>query len=406
MFRKSLFLLVICLFSFSSFGYAHSGRTDSNGGHNCSQKSINKGLCSGYHYHNGGSSTSSSSSNTSSYTDKDCSDFNSYDEVITYWNQKGYSATYDPENLDGWGNNVVDDGIPCEPPGGYDLSKVNNSTHQQNAIDEDSGEKAGYDKGQKDGYQNVTKNAVVTGSSAYKAAYERSYNNGYLEGQEKLNEERKSAYNEGYILGKSQEKLVVPATFNANAALTNSFEEGYKKGEADYIEQQKKSYYSLGLKDGENDVYHPSENLNPVFIAAYEQGYTESQTALKEKYVEQGYEAAFTMIEYSDPEFDNDKFVTWFKDGFESNKLIEEIKVAAFDLGKNGEDLIIPEKYKQGETIFTHFYEKGKEEYISPIPFVATGITVTGVAGYLIFRRTRKRKLQVANKQTITFDEE
>lgn len=33
---------------------AHSGRTDSNGGHNCSQKSINKGLCTGYHYHNGG----------------------------------------------------------------------------------------------------------------------------------------------------------------------------------------------------------------------------------------------------------------------------------------------------------------------------------------------------------------
>ena len=29
----------------------HSGRTDSSGGHNCSQKSIDKGLCYGYHYH-------------------------------------------------------------------------------------------------------------------------------------------------------------------------------------------------------------------------------------------------------------------------------------------------------------------------------------------------------------------
>lgn len=29
----------------------HSGRTDANGGHNCSQKSQEKGLCSGYHYH-------------------------------------------------------------------------------------------------------------------------------------------------------------------------------------------------------------------------------------------------------------------------------------------------------------------------------------------------------------------
>ena len=29
----------------------HSGRLDSNGGHNCSEKSKRKGLCTGYHYH-------------------------------------------------------------------------------------------------------------------------------------------------------------------------------------------------------------------------------------------------------------------------------------------------------------------------------------------------------------------
>ncbi len=31
---------------------AHGGRTDSSGGHNCSSKSIAKGLCTGYHHHN------------------------------------------------------------------------------------------------------------------------------------------------------------------------------------------------------------------------------------------------------------------------------------------------------------------------------------------------------------------
>ena len=29
----------------------HSGGTDSRGGHNCSESSKRKGLCSGYHYH-------------------------------------------------------------------------------------------------------------------------------------------------------------------------------------------------------------------------------------------------------------------------------------------------------------------------------------------------------------------
>ncbi|MFT7005275.1 MAG: hypothetical protein ACJAWW_002648 [Sulfurimonas sp.] len=42
-----LFLLVVPI------TFAHSGRTDKNGGHNCSQASIDKGLCAGYHYHNG-----------------------------------------------------------------------------------------------------------------------------------------------------------------------------------------------------------------------------------------------------------------------------------------------------------------------------------------------------------------
>jgi len=46
--------LIICAaFVLSSQAFAHSGRTDANGGHNCSQKSIDKGLCYGYHYHNG-----------------------------------------------------------------------------------------------------------------------------------------------------------------------------------------------------------------------------------------------------------------------------------------------------------------------------------------------------------------
>ncbi|WP_351124739.1 YHYH domain-containing protein [Shewanella sp. T24-MNA-CIBAN-0130] len=42
-----LFLLAVPI------SFAHSGRTDKNGGHNCSQSSIDKGLCTGYHYHNG-----------------------------------------------------------------------------------------------------------------------------------------------------------------------------------------------------------------------------------------------------------------------------------------------------------------------------------------------------------------
>jgi len=50
---KLLSLLFISTLIFTTQAYSHSGRTDSSGGHNCSQKSIDKGLCSGYHYHGG-----------------------------------------------------------------------------------------------------------------------------------------------------------------------------------------------------------------------------------------------------------------------------------------------------------------------------------------------------------------
>jgi len=48
---KLLSILFVSSLIFTTQAYSHGGRTDSSGGHNCSQKSIDKGLCSGYHYH-------------------------------------------------------------------------------------------------------------------------------------------------------------------------------------------------------------------------------------------------------------------------------------------------------------------------------------------------------------------
>lgn len=64
-----LFLVMITLFfTTTTIADAHPGRLDSNGGHNCSDKSKAKGLCTGYHYHNGNSGSGSSSGGQSSYT--------------------------------------------------------------------------------------------------------------------------------------------------------------------------------------------------------------------------------------------------------------------------------------------------------------------------------------------------
>ena len=54
---KKILTLAILAIIISANAAAHSGRTDKKGGHNCSQKSKDKGLCSGYHYHDRTSTT-------------------------------------------------------------------------------------------------------------------------------------------------------------------------------------------------------------------------------------------------------------------------------------------------------------------------------------------------------------
>lgn len=50
---KMLGVLILIMLAFPAQVVAHSGRTDSSGGHNC-----NVGSCAGtYHYHNGGTYT-------------------------------------------------------------------------------------------------------------------------------------------------------------------------------------------------------------------------------------------------------------------------------------------------------------------------------------------------------------
>lgn len=50
---KNVLIGLVAIVLLTSQASAHSGRTDKEGGHKCSQKSIDKGLCTGYHYHNG-----------------------------------------------------------------------------------------------------------------------------------------------------------------------------------------------------------------------------------------------------------------------------------------------------------------------------------------------------------------
>lgn len=357
--------------------YAHSGGTDSSGGHNCSEKSKAKGLCSGYHYHNGGGDTSSDTSTGGGSStpapatrndDMDCTNFGSYDEVVEYWNSKGYSATYDPENLDGWGNGQVDDGVPCEAPSDYDRTKINNSPEQvqydQDQQDIESGQKQGATQGMKDGYLESESNSFASpGSDAYKEGYATGYNKGYADGKKKIEAEKTKATKEGYALGKKQDKIAVPGKYTSHTGLKKAFEDGFNKAVAERVDAKKKEFTEQGYNDGKKDTHSPPKDSTKEYVTAYQVGYDKAQNELKEEYLQKGYKAAFKTLKYKEPNLTNSKFKEWYKEGFESNKELTEISDAGLALGKKGVSLTIPAEYQKAKPIFTHYYNVGLKEY-------------------------------------------
>lgn len=393
------FLLLIGLFAATAS--AHSGRTDSSGGHNCSQASINKGLCSGYHNHNGGSSEPAASSEPASTPDpqpepqsydKDCTDFSSYDEVVAYWNSKGYSRTNDPEKLDGWGNKV-DDGIPCEAPSGYDTSSINGSDAQAAKVtaeaDTAKGEKDGYIAGVEAGYQGGSSTPSVDGSDAYVEGHNAEYEKGYKIGANKLASEKTEAENSGYDLGRKQNELTVPTTYQKNEFLKASFENGFEKGAKERKAMEIERLTNLGYQDGKKDVSNPPKALPESHMNAYQKGYEKAQGELKETYMKQGYVAAFTMLQYKEPDIKNEKFMEWHKEGFQTNKEIQKIADEAYESGNNGEEYVLPGKYEKAEVIYLHHYERGYKQYEQDMEDAKDGMTATGIflAGGWIVRR-------------------
>lgn len=392
---SSLFIVLLLYFLLGqTVANAHPGRTDSNGGHTCRTNCSQWGLSTGeYHYHNGTSTNESSNSessqeesSTSESWDKDCDDFSSYEELIEYWNSKGYSSTNDPERLDGWGN-VVDDGIPCEAPSDYDTTRINNSSAQQAEIKEKQdiaiGEKEGYISGLSDGQKGNSYNYSLNGSSGYQTGYIAGYSKGYDKGNEQFEKQKITATKDGYDLGKKQDDYSIPERYLSTKALESAYKDGFNKAIIEKDEKKKKEYFSQGMKDGKADELKELKEKKDIFIEAYQEGYAKGQEELKEKYIKQGYEAAFTMVKYKEPNLKKEKYLDWYKEGFKSNTQVEEIANLAHESGLDGDEYKVQPKYEKAETIYKYHYQLGAMELKEKRLTIGGVIGLVGIAGWL-----------------------
>jgi hypothetical protein len=311
--KVSLIMTVLMMFFVTSNTVnAHPGRTDANGGHTCRTNCEKWGLRYGqYHYHNGGSSDSGGGSSS------------------------GSTSTVQPSG-----------------PSPEEIAEREKS----------QGEKDGYAAGLKAGYEGKTETPSPSGSYAYQEGYNAGYKKGYTEGAKKLEVEKSKARNEGYEFGKKSDSIIIPKKYQNNEHLKAAFEEGFRKAVFERDEIKKKEYAKLGYQDGIKDIKNEPKDVKTIYISAYLEGYEKGQQELKKRFFKQGYDAAFKMLKYKKPKLEKEKYIKWYKEGFESNKEVKKIQEVAFESGKNGEDYSLPKEYAHAEMIFKHYYNLGLEE--------------------------------------------
>ncbi|MFJ5621593.1 hypothetical protein ACIQD3_02460 [Peribacillus loiseleuriae] len=78
------------------------------------------------------------------------------------------------------------------------------------------------------------------------------------------------------------------------------------------------------------------------------------------------------MLTYKKSQLEKDKYVGWYKEGFESNKEIKEIQDEAYQ---------ISDKNQKAKVIYDEYYRLGKTEYAAQQKEKRNTATASMVAG-------------------------
>lgn len=410
--KWSLLIGLLLFFSFSLNAEAHSGRTDSSGGHNCTAKSIAKGLCTGYHFHNGGGASSAPQTSPSTTPSTPKVQEPVYNPKVYYDN--GYKAGYLK-------------GIEQGYQEGDDSLESSDSNE-----DYIEGWTAGFDKGYAEGLkkketeEKVVKDKAdgaakgkVDGKIAFGAgkavnafthrddsseAYIKAYNETFILSWEtaKVTE---ACFEEGYNQGLKQDEMVVSETCKEES-LRSEFEKGHEKG----IKERDTKEIEKFTKQGEAAGYEvaelvtPKEAKKPSYQDAFEKGYEDGKNKRKEEVESEGYDSAFKQVDYVNEVYtDNEVLSAWYKEGYESNEIAKEIKTNAQTLGEESDEYVIAEEYKVNDdaiSLYDSLFEKGQEikeqrETEQRNLMLAVGAIGAPAAGGLYFwKRKRKNKAQ------------
>lgn len=330
---------------------AHSGRTDSSGGH---RDNKNKSGLGSYHYHCGGY-PAHLHTNGCPYTGGGSSESS--------------SSSQGGSNSNSQSNNSSKVQVPSGPS-------------RQSIIEKGSNE------GYNDGY-NMRDSREYSYSGSYESDYQEAYREAFDKGEEKVKKEESEAREKGYNDGKSNnyDNVYVQET------VVKSYKENFDKGNKEYKDEKIAEYRVLGKNDCENNIKDRNfeSGVDSEFIDAYKASYEDTYTNIKnEEHKAIGYKNG--IINKYNNKIDS-KYKASYDEGFnigadERSKVLED----SFNQGYEGEALKFDEKFNPIKSEIEKQYNEGEKESKKDLAMGLGGTAVVGVAGVVAFKKIKKKK--------------
>lgn len=347
--KKISIALILAITLTTQLTFAHSGRTDSMGGH---KDNKNKSGLGSYHYHCGGYAAHLHSNGVCPYSGTSSSSTVSQNSSIAaakkQANTNGYNAGYE---------------AGCN---GYEFNDSSSST--------------------------------------YSTEYKNGYSNGYEKGKAELEAKVNNAYNEGYAVGYKCENQNNTYTVQA---IKDSYSNGYREGRRVYIEENTDTYIQYGEDDANNFTMRTFEDNVPNELKEkYTNAYNNKTTKLKQDAYYAGYLQALSCKESDSSSFNNEEEISSYNEGY--NAGIDDLEAernTAYEAGYTEQEYSVPEKLNIAEEVLLSAYNEGaktlKEEKRKKAKAVATGVgvlIVTGaIGGAIIMKKKKAVKIEILN---------
>lgn len=353
---KTIIAILIAMPLTTRLAFAHSGRTDSSGGHK-DNKNVS-GLGS-YHYHCG-----------------------------------GYPAHLHDNGVCPYKNTSISS----------DGSSSTTSEEATIAAKKKEASDLGYNTGYTAGCNGYEFND--TNSSSYSSEYKTGYSNGYEKGKSELETNINNAYNEGYEVGYRCE---LENNTHTVQAVKDSYSKGYTEGRGVYIEENTNNYIQYGEEDANKFTMRSFEaNVPNELKEKYTVAYNNKTTELKNIAYDRGYLQALNGTDSDSSTFNNEEEVNSYNEGYKIGVSdLESERNFAYEAGYGEQEYVVPEKFVVAESVLMTSYNEGvetlQEEKAKKAKAVGTTAVILlglGAIGGTVVMKNRK----LAKKETIDID--